>query len=109
MSVKIYDLRTNDYPDEVEFRTLQVYTCLCCSRTNKAMSTGFPGTYLSPRCPNSLKDWHTELLKLEYEISKAFLESTKIALKSKVRTILDEHRDEIIDDIEGDVDISLDW
>ena len=109
MSVKVYDLRMKDYPDEVEFRTLQVHTCLCCSRTNKALSTGFPGTYLTPRCPNDLKEWHTELLKLNGKISKALLEPTKTALRDEFRAILDTRRDEIIDDIVGDADKSLSW
>ncbi len=111
MPVKLFDLRKKDYPDDVEFRTLQVHTCqICRSRTNRAISTGFPGTYLSLLCPNILKDWHSMVAELKNAILKVEeINSAKGLLTAEVAKILNTHSCEITDNIVGKADKSLSW
>lgn len=111
MPVKIFDLRKKDYPNDVEFRTLQVHTCLICgSRTNLAISTGFPGAYLSPLCHNISKDWHTVVAELKSAISKIQnINSANNVLVIEITRILSIHHNEIGDNIVGKADGSLNW
>lgn len=111
MSVKLFDLRKKDYPKNVEFRTLQVHTCqICNSRTNLAISTGFPGTYLSAPCPNVLKDWHGIVAELQSAMSKiGNMSYVNNLLATGLAKVLDTHRNEIVDNIVGKADRSLTW
>lgn len=111
MPVKLFDLRKKDYPDDVEFRTLQVHTCqVCSSRTNLAINTGFPGTYLSPLCPNVSENWHTMVAELkDATLAVEKINSARTLLVAEITRILDMHRAEIIDNIIGRADRSLSW
>jgi len=108
--IVLYDIRLKDYPDDIEFRTLQVHTCLTCgSRTNKAINTGWPGTYLAPCCQNILKEWHKEVAKLKNRLKKINDNSERLPLVAEIERILNDNKDELSDDIKGDANWSLTW
>ncbi len=108
--VRLYDLRKKDYPNHREFRTLQVHQCPTCeTRTNKAESTGGPGTYLSPICPNVLKDWHSALAELKHFLRQAQSDLAQSILSAEIDQLVRDHGNKIVDDIEGDADRSLTW
>jgi hypothetical protein len=68
MTIKLYDLRNNDYPREEIFHSLQVFKCSACGvRWNR---TGHLGSCLSThgrviaKCPHRRHPWHERAVAL---------------------------------------------